>query len=48
MIIFYGSVILVFFYDVIGLYSLLFGLIIKLKIVGNIVNRCDVILIIEF
>ncbi|EGT4053431.1 helix-turn-helix transcriptional regulator [Clostridioides difficile] len=44
----HGSVTLVFFYDATGLHSLLFGPTTKPKIVGNIANRCDVILIIEF
>ncbi|HBG3256562.1 TPA: helix-turn-helix transcriptional regulator [Clostridioides difficile] len=44
----HGSVTLVFFYDATGLHSLLFGPTTKLKTVGNIANRCDVILIIEF
>ncbi|HBG7378601.1 TPA: helix-turn-helix transcriptional regulator [Clostridioides difficile] len=44
----YGSVTLVFFYDATGLHSLLFGPTTKPKTVGNIANRCDVILIIEF
>ncbi|HBG3327381.1 AraC family transcriptional regulator [Clostridioides difficile] len=43
-----GSVTLVFFYDATGLHSLLFGPTTKPKTVGNIANRCDVILIIEF
>ncbi|MFQ4260214.1 UNVERIFIED_CONTAM: AraC family transcriptional regulator [Clostridioides difficile] len=44
----HGSVTLVFFYDATGLHSLLFGPTTKPKTVGNIANRCDVILIIEF
>lgn len=48
MIIPHGSVTLVFFYDATGLHSLLFGPTTKPKTVGNIANRCDVILIIEF
>lgn len=44
----HGSVTLVFFYDNIGLHSLLFGPTTKPKTVGNIANKCDVILIIEF
>lgn len=44
----HGSVTLVFFYDDIGLHSLLFGPTTKPKTVGNIANKCDVILIIEF
>ncbi|HBG1233486.1 helix-turn-helix domain-containing protein [Clostridioides difficile] len=44
----HGSVTLVFFYDAAGLHSLLFGPTTKPKTVGNIANRCDVILIIEF
>lgn len=47
-IIHHGSVTLVFFYDATGLHSLLFGPTTKPKTVGNIANRCDVILIIEF
>ncbi|WKK91383.1 hypothetical protein Q0Y04_13485 [Clostridioides difficile] len=39
---------MVFFYDATGLHSLLFGPTTKPKTVGNIANRCDVILIIEF
>ncbi|VHX71689.1 AraC family transcriptional regulator [Clostridioides difficile] len=44
----HGSVTLVFFYDATGLHSLLFGPTTKPKTVGNIANRCDIILIIEF
>lgn len=44
----HGSVTLVFFYDDIGLHSLLFGPTTKPKTVGNIANKCEVILIIEF
>ncbi|AXU71951.1 TPA: helix-turn-helix domain-containing protein [Clostridioides difficile] len=44
----HGSVTLVFFYDATGLHSLLFSPTTKPKTVGNIANRCDVILIIEF